>query len=195
MLINVCAAGTGSFIEEQAKKLNCPLSEYADRASKASSPLTSDRCTVFMERDLNHYLNEGFGKNEMLASVLHSIRENYLTKVGVTANIGEKIFFQGATAKNRALVAAFEQKLQKPIMVSKFCHLTGALGVALELHDNHAAHSSFRGLELWKQDIPIRTEVCELCTNHCKLKIAEIGNETEAYGFLCGRDYETASAW
>ena len=57
---NVCAAGTGSFIEEQAKRLGCPLSEYSIRAENARAPLASDRCTVFMERDLNHYLNEGY---------------------------------------------------------------------------------------------------------------------------------------
>lgn len=188
---NVCAAGTGSFIEEQAKKLGCPLSEYAERAARSSSPLTSDRCTVFMERDMNHYLNEGYEKDELLASVLHSIRENYLTKVAVQANIGQKIFFQGATAKNRALVAAFEQKLKKPIIVSKFCHLTGALGVALELYDTDVSKSKFRGIEIYKQEIPVRSEVCELCTNHCKLRVAEVGEETEAYGFLCGRDYHT----
>jgi predicted CoA-substrate-specific enzyme activase len=188
---NVCAAGTGSFIEEQAHKLNTPLSEYAERAARASSPMTSDRCTVFMERDLNHYLNEGYDTDELLASVLHSIRDNYLAKVTGKAKIGDRIFFQGATAKNRALVAAFEQKLGKPIMVSKFCHLTGALGVALQIRDQGAETTSFRGTRLWKHDIPVRTEVCELCNNNCKLRIAEVEGETVAYGFLCGRDYGT----
>ena len=188
---NVCAAGTGSFIEEQAKRLNCPLSEYADRAALACAPLTSDRCTVFMDRDLNHYLNTGYSVNEILAAVLHSTRENYLTKVAVTGSIGNKIFFQGATAKNKALIAAFEMKLKKPIMVSQYCHLTGALGVALELHDKNLKATNFRGLELYKKQIPIISETCEFCTNHCKLKVAAIDGEMEAYGFLCGRDYTT----
>jgi predicted CoA-substrate-specific enzyme activase len=188
---NVCAAGTGSFIEEQAKRLGCPLEEYASRAEKVKSPIASDRCTVFMERDLNHYLMAGYSTDEILASVLHSTRENYLIKVASKGYIGNKIYFQGATAKNRALVAAFEQKLKKPIMVSRYCHLTGALGVAFELHDNKPGHSDFRGLDLYKKSIPVRTEVCELCTNHCKLKVAEVENQYEAYGFLCGRDYQT----
>ncbi len=186
---NVCAAGTGSFIEEQAKRLGCPLPDYSRRAEKANAPLASDRCSVFMERDLNHYLAEGYSTDEILAAVLHSIRENYLTKVAVKGKIGKKIFFQGAPAKNKALVAAFEQKLKKPIMVSAYCHLTGALGVALELHDNHISMTKFRGLDLYKKTIPVRSEICELCTNHCKLKVAEIDDQIEAYGFLCGRDY------
>ena len=56
----VCAAGTGSFIEEQAKRLNAKLTEYSELAVGTSSPLTSDRCTVFMERDLNHFMSQGY---------------------------------------------------------------------------------------------------------------------------------------
>jgi predicted CoA-substrate-specific enzyme activase len=186
---NVCAAGTGSFIEEQAKKLGCSIQDYSGRAEKSSAPIASDRCTVFMERDLNHYLSEGYSVDEILAAVLHATRENYMTKVAASGKIGNKIYFQGATAKNKALVAAFEQKLQKPIRVSKFCHLTGALGVALELLDLDISQSSFRGLDLYRKSIPVASETCELCTNHCKLKVAEVDGEIVAYGFLCGRDY------
>ncbi len=187
----VCAAGTGSFIEEQAQKLNCPLSEYADRAEHRKSPVASDRCTVFMERDLNYYLGEGYSRDEVLASVLHSIRENYLTKVATEGMIGDCILFQGATAKNRALVAAFEARLKKPIHVSRYCHVTGALGVALMLQEERIRTTSFRGMSLIGTTIPVRSEVCDLCTNHCKITIAEIEGAHVAYGFLCGRDYET----
>ena len=187
----VCAAGTGSFIEEQALKLDCPLAEYSEQTEGVSSPVASDRCTVFMERDINYYFAQGYQKNEILASVLHSVRDNYLTKVGNIGKIGNCILFQGATAKNKALVAAFEQKLKKPIHVSKYCHLTGALGVALLLKEKQIKATAFRGFDLWRQKIPVRQETCELCTNHCKLTIADIGDQTIAYGFLCGRDYQT----
>ncbi len=188
---NICAAGTGSFIEEQAAKLGCPVEEYSARAENHRAPLTSDRCTVFMERDINHLLNEGYSVNEMLASALHSVRDNYLLKVATEKNIGKTIFFQGATAKNKALVAAFEQRLQKPILVSKFCHLTGALGTALILRDEKQSATSFVGIDIYKKSIPITSEVCEFCTNHCKISIADIDSQRVAYGFLCGRDYDS----
>ncbi len=222
----VCAAGTGSFIEEQASKLGCPLSAYSSRTESVKSPVSSDRCTVFMERDMNHFLSEGYSVDEVLASALHSVRDNYMTKVATEAKIGETILFQGATAKNRALVAAFEQRLKKPLHVSKFCHLTGALGVALTLKDLRSENSfyfhekkesttfyqaneseerqsavmdatsplspsKFRGFDLWKKKIPVRQETCRLCTNHCKLTVVEMPQETVAFGFLCGRDYNT----
>ena len=188
---NVCAAGTGSFIEEQAQKLDCPLRDYSNRTENQRSPIVSDRCTVFMERDINHYLGEGFSVNEVLASALHSVRENYLTKVAIEKSIGNTVLFQGATAKNRALVAAFEQRLKKPIYVSRYCHLTGALGIALTLSDQGKSETQFRGIDLHKKEIKVETEVCELCTNHCKITVANVDGEKVAYGFLCGRDYDT----
>ncbi len=188
---SVCAAGTGSFIEEQAAKLGVPLSEYAERAAGAPSPLASDRCTVFMERDINHYLNKEYETSEILAAVLHSVRENYLQKVASGAAIGSRVCFQGATAKNPALVASFQQKLERPIFVSRYCHVTGAIGVALVLAEEHSGAGRFRGLDVYKLDIPVRSERCELCSNHCKLRVAEVGEEVVAFGFLCGRDYDT----
>ncbi len=187
----VCAAGTGSFIEEQALKLGVPLSEYASLAEGARAPLASDRCTVFMERDINHYLNKNYGIDEILATVLYSVRENYLQKVATEGNIGNRVFFQGATAKNKALVAAFEQKLKKPIFVSKYCHLTGALGSAITAAEEQIGVSTFRGLGIYKDNIPVRSETCNLCRNNCRIRVATVKNEDVAYGFLCGRDYKT----
>jgi len=188
---NVCAAGTGSFIGEQARKLGCPLAEYSSRTEGRRSPIVSDRCTVFMERDMNHYLSEGYAVEEVLASVLHAVRENYLTKVAVEGAMGNTIFFQGATAKNRALVAAFEQRLRRPILVSRYCHLTGALGAALTLSDQGIRETGFRGTAIHRETIQVSSETCELCTNHCKISVADVGGEKVAHGFLCGRDYDT----
>jgi predicted CoA-substrate-specific enzyme activase len=188
---SVCAAGTGSFIEEQARKLGISLTDYSKRAEGASAPLASDRCTVFMERDINNYLNKGYSVEEILAAVLHSVRENYLKKVAVEATIGNNICFQGATAKNKALVAAFENKLGKEIYVSKFCHLTGALGLTYILAGELKTKSRFRGLDVYNQEIPVKTEICQMCNNNCRIRIAEVSGEKVAYGFLCGRDYDT----
>ena len=187
----VCAAGTGSFIEEQAQKLGVPLERISERTAHQRSPLASDRCTVFMERDINHYLSNGYSVDEVLAAVLHSVVENYLSKVAIESSIGTTVAFQGATAKNESLVAAMEQRLQRPIFVSRFCHLTGAMGSALILADKGVEKTCFKGLGLYKHTIPIRSEICELCTNHCKITVAQVEGIETAYGFLCGRDYQT----
>lgn len=187
----VCAAGTGSFLEEQAEKLDCPLSDYSERTTGVQAPLASDRCTVFMERDANQLLNKGYSVNEILATILHSVMENYLKKVAVEGSIGNTICFQGATAKNQSLVAAFERRLGKKIFVSPYCHLAGALGVAILLAEDTPVETAFRGLGLYKERVAIYSEVCTICSNHCHISLANVRGEVEAYGFLCGRDYET----
>ncbi len=37
----------------------------------------------------------------------------------------------------------------------------------------------------------MQTETCELCLNRCTISVASVNGEKQAYGFLCGRDYET----
>jgi len=187
----VCAAGTGSFLEEQAQKLGVPLEDFARRAMGAEAPPASDRCTVFMERDINYYLSENYGTESILAAALCSVRENYLLKVADEASIGKRVCFQGATARNPALVAAFESRLGLPIRVSPWCHLAGALGSVLTMLREgavKAASPAFRGLGLWKADIPQSTETCELCRNHCRIRVLEVRGERVCFGYLCGRE-------
>lgn len=187
----VCAAGTGSFLQEQARKLGCSLSDFTRMVENADAPLASDRCAVFMERDISQLLNNGYSVNEILATALHSVTENYLQKVASEASIGNNICFQGATAKNRSLIAAFEQRLKKTIYVSEYCHLTGALGTALLLQEGNISKTGFRGIDFYREEIVMETETCSLCTNNCCISLATVSGEKVAWGFMCGRDYET----
>ncbi len=188
----VCAAGTGSFIEEQSLKLGIPLAEYADRAMGKPCPLTSDRCTVYMERDLDLLLARGWDKDQVAAAVLHSVRDNYLNKVVGGMYIGDHVYFQGATARNKALVAAFEVELGKEIKVSPFCHLTGALGMCLMVEERipmEKRSAKFKGLEFASAKVDVDYETCELCHNNCNLSLIRTDSGTLAWGLKCGRDY------
>ena len=185
----VCAAGTGSFIEEQARKLGITVSEYADFVMGVRAPMTSDRCTVFMERDLDLLLSEGWRRREVAAAVLHSVRDNYLNKVVNGLHIGDRVYFQGATARNRALIAAFEQELGCEIVVSPYCHVTGALGMSLLILDEVVEHTSFKGLSFAQRQIETETEECDLCTNECTMTVIRTEDEVVVWGAKCGREY------
>ncbi|MCD8141233.1 MAG: acyl-CoA dehydratase activase [Planctomycetaceae bacterium] len=188
----VCAAGTGSFIEEQSLKLGIPLAEYADRAMGKPCPLTSDRCTVYMERDLDLLLARGWNKDQVAAAVLHSVRDNYLNKVVGGMYIGDHVYFQGATARNKALVAAFEVELGKEIKVSPYCHLTGALGMCILVDERipEAQRSiRFKGLQFADVKVQVDYETCELCHNNCNLSLIKTDGGVLAWGLKCGRDY------
>jgi predicted CoA-substrate-specific enzyme activase len=182
----VCAAGTGSFIEEQAKRLGASLSDFSDMALAQRAPFTSDRCTVYMERDLAALVGEGWPREALAAAVLHSVRDNYLSKVVGKSPLGDSIVFQGATARNKALVAAFEQHLGKTLHVSPWCHLTGAVGAALLCREQKPESSSF----LWETGpIVLETEECRQCANHCRLTVMDRAGRRTGWGMKCGRDY------
>ena len=53
-----CAAGTGSFLEEQAEKMGVAIKdEFARFALSSRSPIRlGERCTVFMGRDVSNLL-------------------------------------------------------------------------------------------------------------------------------------------
>ena len=186
----VCAAGTGSFIEEQAMRLDVALDDIPALTLGKTAPFTSDRCTVYMERDLNTLLAEGWDKAATMAAVLFSVRDNYLSKVVGKTPFGKCVYFQGATARNQALVAAFASELGASVKVSKFCHLTGALGCALALREAGLSASDFAGTDI---TYSVDMEVCELCANKCDLSVYTLNGRKTAWGMKCGRDYnETA---
>ena len=129
----VCAAGTGSFLEEQAEKLDINIEEeFGNMALSSKEPASlGDRCTVFMESSLNSHQQKGTVKNNLVAGLAYSIVHNYLHMVVGDKKIGEKIFFQGGVTNNKAVVAAFEQVLGKKIIVPPHFDVTGAIGVAI----------------------------------------------------------------
>jgi predicted CoA-substrate-specific enzyme activase len=190
----ICAAGTGSFVEEQARKLGYHCSEIGDLVMGITPPRTSDRCTVFMEQDVHKLLRQGYSRQEAMAAVMYSIAQNYLNKVVGNRYISDKkIFFQGATPRNKGLVAAFENLLDVEIVVSPFCHVMGAFGVALlarRIVEEKGVKSRFKGLSLSHRKVEMENETCTLCENHCKITFARIEGEKESpsWGYMCGRD-------
>ena len=196
----VCAAGTGSFVEEQARKLEIPINLVGKMTENVVPPATSDRCTVFMEQDIRALLQQGFDKKEVIAAVLYSVAKNYLNRVVGNRKISQdKIFFQGATARNKGLAAAFENLLGVEIIVSPYCHVMGCIGAALVALEEVSAkkdskESAFRGAESATIEVTSRTETCKLCSNFCRINhISEKGGRESSWGYGCGRDAETTS--
>ena len=74
----VCAAGTGSFLEEQAEKLGINIvDEFGELALGAKKPSRlGDRCTVFMESDLNSHQQKGASKEDLIGGLAYSIVQN-----------------------------------------------------------------------------------------------------------------------
>jgi predicted CoA-substrate-specific enzyme activase len=183
----VCAAGTGSFVEEQARTLGMSLDSIGDLVMGVTPLPNSDRCTVFMNQEITRQLSLGLKKEEVMAGVLLAVFKNYISRVvGNRRYSRSRIVFQGATARNRGLVAALEQITGARIMVSPFCHVMGAYGAALLTRQKLDRRSSFRGFEL--PEISIRERTCKGCENTCRITLAKVGSEKTSWGYLCGRE-------
>ena len=190
----VCAAGTGSFVAEQAARLGFRVQDIGDATLGIAPPMTSDRCTVFMEQDVDTLIRRGFRRDEVMAAVLYSVIRNYLIKVvGPRYRSPHKVFFQGATARNKGLVAALENLLGVEVVVSPLCHVMGAYGAALLVQQRAAEQAGFQthflGLDLASRDIRLTDEVCTLCENKCAITHAHVeGAAPVSWGYLCGRE-------
>ncbi|RKX25034.1 MAG: CoA activase, partial [Candidatus Zixiibacteriota bacterium] len=190
---NACAAGTGSFLQEQAEKLNINIEkDFEELALNATSPVgCGERCTVFMESDLVAHQRNGANKNDLLAGLSYSIVSNYLTKVVGDRRIGEHIFFQGGVAWNKAVVAAFESLTRKKITVPPHHDVTGAIGVAIlaiEKANEPDFTTGFRGFDLYKRHYSVKSFTCKDCSNRCEIHEVLIeGEEPLYYGSRCGK--------
>jgi activator of 2-hydroxyglutaryl-CoA dehydratase len=101
-------------------------------ALNSESPVKlGDRCTVFMESDLNSFMQKGARNDNLVGGLAYSIVYNYLQKVVADRRVGNKIFFQGGVTNNKAVVAAFEQVTGKRITIPPHFDVTGAIGAAI----------------------------------------------------------------
>jgi predicted CoA-substrate-specific enzyme activase len=188
-----CAAGTGSFLEEQADKLGVNIkSEFARLALASHSPARlGERCTVFMEREVTSALHSGATIPDLLAALAYSIAMNYLNRVVRGRHIGEQIYFQGGTAYNDAVAAAFSEILGKTVTVPPYNGVMGAMGMALIAqnwsHQQAAtgATTRFRGYEISGLRQEARTFVCHACSNECDIKEFNVEGNKSYWGDKC----------
>ena len=163
----LCAAGTGSFLSSQAKRLGIPIEEFGNIALSSNNPTKiAARCTVFAESDLVHKSQIGHKKEDIIAGLCYAIVNNYLNNVGKGKKIKPPIVFQGGVSKNIGVVKAFEKVTGHKIYVDDNSHLTGALGVAILSKAEDEIDFSFD-----IEDIIYETKgiECKGCSNNCEI--------------------------
>jgi len=204
-----CAAGTGSFLEEQAERLGIRIKvEFAQVAFASQSPARlGERCTVFMERDVTAAMQRGASVGDLAAGLAYSVALNYLNRVVRGRKIGNVIYFQGGTAYNDAVTAAFSQILGKRIIVPPHNGVIGAIGMALIAREvSHAKAllrekarvnggdaicaeclpiSTFRGFDLNRTRFETREFVCKACPNYCEMKEITVEGRKTYWGDKC----------
>lgn len=194
----VCAAGTGSFLEEQAEKLRVDIEDFGPMSLQSPNPVRlGERCTVFMESDVVSHQSMGTEVSRITAGLCYSIVRNYLNRVVGERKIGRKIFFQGGTAYNQGVVAAFNSVLGegREVILPPHHDVSGAIGAALMARDSMeaGASSTFRGWSLSENSYSQDSFVCKACSNHCEIHRVTLADGTKlVYGGRCEK-YETGS--
>ncbi len=102
------------------------------------------------------------------------------------------IYFQGGTAYNDAVAAAFSIVLGKKITVPPYNGVMGAIGMALiarEWHQATGKMTRFRGYNLERLDVETRTFSCKACTNECEIKEFKIEGQKSYWGDKCSERF------
>ncbi|UCB46229.1 MAG: CoA activase [Spirochaetota bacterium] len=193
----VCAAGTGSFLHELSNKYGINIvDEFQEIALSARSPVQmADRCTVFMESELVAFHQKGIQEDDLMAGLCYAIAYNYLNRVVGKRRIGKRLMFLGGTSLNKGVVAAFENILDRAIVVPQHREVLGAYGAAICVQEKmeleNTKVSTFRGLASAVKDrMSYAEKICHSdpgCSNKCKLKIYDFEGRKSIWGGECGR--------
>jgi len=185
----VCAAGTGSFLDHQALRLNMSIENLSQRAMVSDTPVRiAGRCTVFAESDMIHKQQMGHRIEDILYGLCQALVRNYFNNVGLGKSIRPPIVFQGGVAFNQAIVRAFQEELDTKIIVPPHHELMGAIGAALLVHEEMTRSnngSKFKGFGISEVKYHTSSFECKACPNQCE--IAQLALDSEILARWGGR--------
>ena len=169
----VCAAGTGSFLDHQALRLNMTIEELSQRALNSNTPVQiAGRCTVFAESDMIHKQQTGHRNEDIIYGLCQALVRNYLNNVGLGKEIQTPIVFQGGVAFNKAIVKAFQEELDTEIIIPPHHEVMGAIGAALLVHEEipiYSIGSKFKGFSISELEYHTSSFECKACPNICEI--------------------------
>ena len=186
----VCAAGTGSFLDHQAQRLNMSIEEFSQRALDSNTPARiAGRCTVFAESDMIHKQQMGHQTEDILYGLCQALVRNYLNNVGLGKDIQPPIVFQGGVAFNLGIVKALQEELNTEIIVPPHREVMGAIGAAMLVHEEMVSNnneSKFSGFSISEVSYHTSSFECKACPNLCEIAQLSLSDKVLArWGGRC----------
>lgn len=187
-LNSICSAGTGSFLESIAGRMGIRIEDVGDIALSSTQRINfPSKCGVFTQSAVVSRKNSGASKEDILMGVCRSLVSNYLT-MAKGLLLQPPYVYQGATAKNRAIVAAFEEELGNEIIVPEYCDVMGAIGAGIMAKRANPGHTNFKGGCLMDREYQTQTRIADGCENHCELTLLyENDQYVGCIGNKCGK--------
>jgi predicted CoA-substrate-specific enzyme activase len=187
----VCAAGTGSFLDQQAGRLNIPIEDFGNMALKAGAPVRiAGRCSVFAESDMIHKQQLGHNLEDIIAGLCEALVRNYLNNIGKGKEILAPVVFQGGVAANVGIKVAFEKALGIEIIIPRYYDVMGAIGAAILAREavKKTGRTNFKGFGASNFDYKASSFECKGCSNLCEvIEIAHDAQVIARWGDRCGK--------
>lgn len=184
----LCAAGTGSFLDHQARRMNVSIDDFGRLALRSKNRISiSGRCTVFAESDMIQKAQLGYAREDIIRGLCDALVRNYLNNLTRGKEILPPAIFQGGVAANQGIKKAFEDILKIPILVSPHYEVSGAIGAALlAQEDCRDRPSRFKGPELINYSFTTRGFECHDCPNQCEVvEIFQNKKRISCWGSRC----------
>ena len=126
-----CAAGTGRFLENSARRLRVPLEDIGRVAlSTTGEVVISSTCTVFAESEIISLIAHGVGVAPILRGLHRSLIKRIVAMVR-SVGLTSPLMLSGGVAQNPGISKMLEEETGATVSLPREPQLMGAYGAAL----------------------------------------------------------------
>ncbi len=130
-----CAAGTGSFIDQQASRLLYEVEDVGAAARGAScAARVAGRCSVFAKTDMIHAQQKGYATDQILRGLCEAVARNFKSSIVKGRQVVSPVAFIGGVALNAGVREALREAFKLPesdfLVPETHCWMT-ALGASI----------------------------------------------------------------
>jgi len=120
-----CAAGTGRFLENTARRLGVPLERMGQVALSASEQVSiSSTCTVFAESEIVSLIAHGVAVEPILRGLHRSLIQRIVAMIR-TVGLAPPLMLSGGVVQNQAIAWMLEEETGEKVIALGLQNLTG----------------------------------------------------------------------
>jgi len=150
-LNTLCAAGTGSFLDQQANRIGISIEkEFGELSLKSEDPpRIAGRCSVFAKTDMIHLQQIATPVHDIVAGLCFAVARNFISSLGRGKTIKFPVMFQGGVSSNIGMVRAFRELLDakgNELLIPEHNTSMGAIGAVYHhLEEGTKEESPYKG--------------------------------------------------
>jgi hypothetical protein len=169
------------------------VGEIGPLAERSAKPIIfGERCAAFINTDVRNSLQQGGKREDVVAGLVYSIADNYISRVVGPRNVGENLMFLGGVALNRAVALAIAARTGRRVVVPSHPELMGGVGCAIlageALEQGRIEPRDIDLHELAQGGMEVTGSfICRVCENVCPIQNITVMGKTYPFGGLCSR--------